>query len=203
MKAHRQPESAFKPVPVGAHIGVCTALYALGRQPSNNPQYEAKQKVAITWTLPSVLNDAGFPMTITGQYTASMDKKANLRKLIESWFGKAFPDDKIAREFDMKALLGRACTTNVIHRDSGGKTYANVAGVFPLTAGVPVPAKPEASALQYYSPDDQGEQELKAAYASMPDWLRTKVDNQLPEPADGPEIGEETSTAEADADIPF
>ena len=65
-------------------------------------------------------------------FTASMSEKANLRKLIESWFGKKFPNDEAAADFDCTKLLGYKCLLNVTHTEKGQKTYANVANATPI-----------------------------------------------------------------------
>jgi hypothetical protein len=197
MKAKQKSTGSFTPVPVGAHMGVCTGLFDIGIQPGG--KFDPKHQLIISWTLPNQLNDEGKPMTISGTYTSSMNKKSNLRKVIESWFGKSFPSEDAAGAFDFNALLGRACMVNVIHKESGEKTYANVTTVMPVPGGVP---KPEVTGEpQYYSPDDQDPGSLRAAYAALPEWIRKKVDQQLP-PDQGPE-SEAVGATVGDDDIPF
>lgn len=206
MKPRQQAGGDFKPVPVGAHIGVCTGLVDVGLQ--GGGQFEPAYKVVISWSLPGQLTDAGKPMTISQTYTNSMNKKANLRKLIESWFGKPLPTEEAANNFELKALLGRTCLVNVVHKESGGKTYANVNGVMPIPAGIPKPEAPKD--FLYYSPTDEGlsAEEISRAYAALPEWLRKKVDSQLPpNRAEGmaAEVAEQAAAQGSDQEenIPF
>jgi hypothetical protein len=196
MKAKSTATGTFTPVPVGAHIGVCTGLYDIGTQ--GGGKFEPKPQLIVTWSLPSQLNDAGEPMRISSTYTSSMNKKANLRKVIESWFGKSFPTEDVAKDFDFKALLGRSCIVNVIHKESGEKTYANVSGVMPIPKGMQAPAAP--ASTQFYSPEDQAPDELSVAYANLPEWIRKKVDTQLPADGGTPDIGDTDAGGD---DIPF
>ena len=207
MRPRQQASGDFKPVPVGAHIAVCTGLVDIGYQ--GGGQFEPAFKVVISWQLPNQLSDSGKPLTISQTYTNSMNKKANLRKLIESWFGKALPSEEAANNFELKALLGRACMVNVVHKESNGKTFANVNTVMPIPAGIPKPEAPKD--FLYYSPTDDGasEEEISRAYAALPEWLRKKVDAQLPpNQAEGvaAEVGAEAAAAAnqpEDGDIPF
>ena len=202
MKPRQIAGGDFKPVPVGAHVAVCSGLTDIGLQ--GGGQFDPAYKVVVTWQLPNQVTDKGNPMSISQTYTNSMNKKANLRKVIEAWFGKAFPTEELAANFDLKALLGKSCMINVVHKESQGKTFANVNGVMPLPAGLPKPAVP--SELSYYSPTDEGvsEDSISRAYAALPEWLRKKVDAQLPPPSTvDEEVEQEAAASAVDADIPF
>ena len=201
-RPRQQSSGDFKPVDAGAHIGVCSSVVDVGLQ--GGGQYDPAYKVVIGWSLPTALTDAGKPMTISQTYTNSMNKKANLRKAVEAWFGKAFPSEEAANEFDLSVLLGRSCMVNVVHKQgTNDKTYANVNGLMPLPAGVPKPAAPEATL--YYAPTDdtQTADQISGAYAALPEWLRKKVDAQLAPEGDESELGEESAAPTSDDDIPF
>jgi len=203
MKARQQSGGDFKLVPAGMHSAVITGLIDLGLQPGG--MYSPAYKVAVIWHTPGALTDDGRPMSITQTYTFSMNKKANLRKHVESLFGKAFPDEKTAADFDLKKILGRPCLINVRHDSKGEKTYANVATVTPLMQGMEAPSF--SGDYIYYS-EEMPPQEKAAAYEQVPEWLRERIDNQLqPEdslPAEATATLNGTGgSIEDEGDIPF
>mgnify|MGYP001241783331 CR=1 FL=1 len=132
----------FKKVPPGAYIGRCYSLIDLGTQFTDG-QYgpKAQYKIRLGWELfgedetgaPLTIDVNGkeMPMTISKSYTLSMSEKANLRKDLAAWRGKAFTDEE-AKEFDVSKLLGAFCMVNVTTNEKNGKTYTNVAGLTPI-----------------------------------------------------------------------
>lgn len=202
--ARKGTGGTFQPVEVGSHIAVCFSLIDLGIQ--GGGKFEAKPKVAISFQFPGQLTDDGKPKVITQQYTNSMNKKANLRKTVETWFGKSFPSDKAAEEFDLSLLLGRACLANVIHKDGGEKTFANINAIMPIPAGFPKPERPTNTVYYWPSDTSQTPDQVSRAYAEIPSWLREKVDSQLPEATDtgvANSIAKAASAPLSDDDIPF
>ena len=201
MKAKQQSEGNFKPLPVGMHTAICVALIDLGLQPGNG-NYAPAYKIALTFRTPDQLTDKQEPMSITQTLTASMHKKANLRKMIENWFGKSFTDEEKAKNFDLKNLLGRAALINIKHDTKNDKTYANIAAVNPLPAAIPKPVV-KTEELLYYS-DDLSLEEQRAAYARIPEWLQKKITEQL-QPQAAPAGGGEQPAREpgSDDDIPW
>ena len=135
------------------------------------------------------------PLTIGSFYTASMNEKATLRKHLEGWRGKSFTDDEAAA-FDVSKLLGQAAMLSVVEKESGGKTYSNIAGMSRLPRGFAAPAAE--NPLLYFDSDSG-----KAEYEALPKWLREKIDGQL-RPAK-PAANESHASADSfnDSDIPF
>lgn len=198
MKARQQSEGNFKTIPIGMHRAVFTGLVDLGLQPGG--MYAPAYKLAIIWHLPDQLTDPPDQkvMSIAQKLTASMHQKANLRKMIESLFGKQFPNDQAAKDFDLRKLLGRACLLNVKHDTKGDKTYANVQTVTPLVQGMESPVYH--GELLCYS-EDMSLEERKATYLKLPEWLRKAIDEQLqPEASSAPQPEREPGS---DDDIPF
>lgn len=137
----------FEPIPAGAHIARCVAQYDLGTQLVNWQGVEKEvRKVLISWELPSVRIDISrdggesenLPRLISAQYTASLSPKGNLRKMLEGWRGRPFTGDEL-KGWELNSVIGVPCQLNVQHNESNGRTYANVAGVMPLIAGVECP----------------------------------------------------------------
>lgn len=195
MKARQQSAGGqFEPIEAGIYPMVCDKVIDLGLQAPFNPAHKTVYKVLIGFQVPSERRDDGDPQTLTIIATNSMHKKSNLRKVIENWFGKAFPTDQAANDFDLKALLGKAAYGNVTHAERGEKTYANIAALMPLPKGIDAPQH-EGELLYYSEAGDQPETERSVAYRNLPEWIRTKVDNQV--------RAEDVGADYDDADIPF
>jgi hypothetical protein len=136
-------ESDFKPVPDGTHLGICYRVIDLGTQ-STTFKGEAKRahKVLLTWELPQELMDDGRPFMISQSYTWSMHEKATLRKSLEAWRGMAFTErDFGPTGFDIKNVLGKACTLSVVHTAKDGNTYANISSIGKVMKGIAVPER--------------------------------------------------------------
>jgi hypothetical protein len=142
-------ESTFKTVPAGSHLARCYRIVDLGTQKSvYDTGPKSQRKVMLGWELfgedsegVPLLTDDGKPMAVFKNYTLSWADASTLRKDLQSWRGKPWSDAEAVR-FDLKSILNAYCMINVIHRESNGKTYANVANVSPVpsmikSAGLP------------------------------------------------------------------
>ena len=102
-----------------------------------------------------------------------MGEKANLRKDLESWRGKAFTDDE-AKAFDVTNLMGKACMINIIHeaaKNDPTKIYANISSGNPGSQGVSMNFRLQINPtfeLSYDNWDD-------AKFNSLPDFIREKM----------------------------
>ena len=111
-------------------------------------------------------------------YTLSLSEKANLRRDLENWRGKAFTPEEL-KGFDISKLLGKPCQIGVTHDTKDGKTYANISGVMGLSkdqkgrAATLVPENP----LIEFTVDDID----RAVYESLPKWIRERVDARMQE----------------------
>jgi hypothetical protein len=68
-------------------------------------------------------------MAIGSKFTLSLHEKASLRKILQSWRGKAFTPEEL-KKFDVTTILGKPCLITVTHEPKdGGGVYANVGAV--------------------------------------------------------------------------
>lgn len=166
-----------KLIPSGNHVARCYGMIHIGTVTEKNAMGELQtlNKVLIDWELP--LEKAVFteekgeqPFVFSKDFTLSMNEKANLRKLISSWRGKALSDSE-ANDFDITKLVGKECMLNIVHKASkdGTKTYANLAGVTPLPKGLECPAQINPTRVLDY---DNWNQEV---FLSLPEWLANKI----------------------------
>jgi hypothetical protein len=123
------------------------------------------------WELPHeriTIDGKDLPRAISRRFTLSLNSKATLRSILESWRTRAFTDKEL-EGFDIKNLLGVNCQLSVIHevyKDKGGKdkTTAKVTAVMPLGKGQE--KKMPENEFNYFSFD-----EGKAIPENLPDWV--------------------------------
>jgi hypothetical protein len=204
IKIPARPSTDYEPVPAGNHVAICNAIVDLGLQPGSAIYPDPKPQIWIRFELPTErvkYNKEGVeqegPMTIHRKFTASMSEKANLRKFIESWFGKKFPNDDLASDFDVEKLLGKKCLLNVTHAEKGTKLYANIANATPIPKGMNADY-PQVNPSLYFEIATSSD----ADFAKLPDWIKEKITNRLREE---PKKARETAAVIEDFDdeIPF
>ena len=195
----------FELAPAGNHVAICNAVVDLGLQPGSGMYPDPKHQVYLRFELPTEQTtyakngeEISGPMVIGRTFTASMSKKANLRKFIESWFGKNFPDDDTAANFEHEKLLGHKCLLNITHNESKstGNTYATPSNATPIPKGMQSEYDQHNGSL--FLDLEQWDQ---AAFDALPEWLRDKVDGRL-EADVAPEV-EYATEPELDDEVPF
>ena len=183
-------------VPQGNYVARCYQMIEIG---TVKEEYKGvpkeHQKVRIGWEFPlelRVFDEAKGeqPLVISNKYTVSMGDKANLRKVLESWRGKAFTEEE-AKAFDITKLLGVPCFLNVIHKTSedGSKTYANIASVTPLPKGIECP--PQVNPMFVLSYDEFDYKK----FMDLPDFIKEEMEVT-------PEFKLATTTSDAPHDEP-
>jgi hypothetical protein len=184
----------------GTYAAVCDIVADLGLQPGSGMYPEPKQQVYIRFEIPSERVEyqkdgkrVEGPAVIGNTYTASMNEKANLRKILQAWRGKVFSDEE-AEAFDISAILGKACLLTVVENQKGDKTYSNIGSVGPLLKGMSAP-RVEMTPILYCedSPHDFGK---------LPEWLRKKIEGQLKKKVESRNDRQDTAEI-TDDDIPF
>lgn len=131
--------STFEPAPEGMAAAVCIDVVDMGMVESNyGGEKKLQHKVRIVWALEHRMKN-GKPYIAQKRYTASLHKKANLRKDLETWRGKKFTESEIIRAgFDLEILLGIGANLFIQHDvKEDGTTFANVMSVLPLKGKPP------------------------------------------------------------------
>jgi hypothetical protein len=131
----------FPKAPEGTHLARCCKVIDLGTQYSKKWDNH-NHKIMLVWELPTELIPegelAGEPFGVAQVYTLSLGEKANLRKDLEAWRGKAFSEEELAG-FNIDKLLGQACYLGVTHNKTPDKVYVNVSSIMKLPKGVECP----------------------------------------------------------------
>lgn len=161
-------------IPAGNHIARCYAMIQIGTIIEKQGIYAGKEmhKVRLTWETPGEQYDFGNglqPFSVSKEFTLSMNEKATLRKMLESWRGKAFTEEE-AKRFDVTKLLGKPCMLNVIHKKSNtGKDYAEISSISALPKGIECPT--QVNNTQVLSFDEWSE----TVFATLPDFVKNKI----------------------------
>lgn len=131
----RKPKSDFTPAPPGPAQAVCVDVVDLGMVEKTYKDNTKKvPMVRFTWELSKKMPE-GRPYIAGARFTNSMHEKASLRKFLESWRGKPFTKEQIDG-FDLEKLLGANALLNIVHKEVGENTYANIASISPLLDGM-------------------------------------------------------------------
>jgi hypothetical protein len=181
MKFAAKATADFEIIPAGNHVAICNAVIDLGMQPGSGQYPAPKPQVYVRFETPTERvsyqrdgKEIEGPMSVGRSFTASMSEKANLRKFIESWFGKKFPTDDAAADFDFKQILGRKCLLNITHTEKGAKVYANISNATPIPKGMTADYVQHNKSLFFdLSAPDQ------LVYQQIPEWLRKKIDARI------------------------
>ncbi len=170
LKASSKGGSAIAPIEAGTHPAICYGLVDLGMQYSEKYK-NSSQKVLLMWELPNEkieIDGEQKSRVISQTYTCSLNEKAVLRKDLASWRGRDFTDDELA-EFDLRSVVGVPCLLSIIHRESGGSTYANVGGVMKMPKGMPALVQTMETVI--FDLDDSPLEDIE----KLPQWVRDKI----------------------------
>jgi len=191
----------FEQPPVGTHLARCVKIIDIGTQKGEyQGKATSKRQVIIGWELPTELmqdgEQAGKPFTVSKFYTASLGEKANLRKDLENWRGRAFTEAELAG-FDSANILGKPCMLSLTTNDKG---KVRVTGVMAAPKGMDIP--PQVNPTLYFSLDEFNPD----TYESLSDGIKKLVQaspeyQQAVSPK--PRTQQAGSFQEMDDDIPF
>lgn len=166
-----------EPIEAGMHICRCYKMIQIGTVSENVlGKTTIMQKVRIGWEFPELTKvfdekKGPQPLVFEQEYTLSMGEKANLRKMLTSWRGKAFSEDE-AKAFDITKLIGVPCLINITHKaakSDPSKLYEQISGITPLMKGQKCPPQINPSFILSYDDFDE------AKFDSLPDFIKDKM----------------------------
>lgn len=192
MKAPR-PQSNYEPIASGSYPARCYSIIEIGTIQPKNPSFNPAKKIRISWELPTVIEEytdesgkkTEQPRKIVSEFTFSMHKRAKLRQTIESWFGKSFPSEESAYDFEIEKLIGRTCLL-AVQQDEGsdGEIYSNVSGILPLPKEMPCPGSVNSPFFLCYEQWDQEafdslSEKTKAKMMTTPEYKSLNTNNNV------------------------
>jgi hypothetical protein len=176
-------ESTFKPVPEGTHLARCYRIIELGTQRSTYlGQVKNQKKIMFQFEVHgedengfALVTRAGEPMSISKNYTASLDEKATLRKDLTLWQGHAFSEEEIDKGFDVKKYAGMWGMISVIKAPGAdGKEYTNIKSITPVPPIVKKHGLPQHFNEVKIFDIDEPDMEL---FGTLSDYLRGKIES--------------------------
>ncbi|ULQ59218.1 hypothetical protein K7I13_12045 [Brucepastera parasyntrophica] len=150
----------FEEMPTGRIAARLYDVYDLGLQP-NPHEAKPKRECVLLFEL-NARKKTGEPFYITKKVTASMNKKANLRILLETWRGVPF-EDKDVETFDTKKICGKFCYLTIAEKKRTGPGIEKT--------------NFEIIKIERTSKDFSFDSALPEGF--IPDWIKRAVDNQI------------------------
>jgi hypothetical protein len=217
----------FQLAPAGTHLARLYRIIDLGTQMR---EYEGKvnmlRKAKFFWELHGedatgkpLLTSEGKPLIQSKEYTMSLGEKANLRRDLEAWRGKAFTEKELGngkdseyandepRGFNIKQVLGQFCMVNISHRQKGDMTYADLKGVSGVPAIYKKAGLPEGvNSTLLFSLDKFDEQVFDSLSDSIKETIRKSPEYRaLEQPTTMAQYAAASSgsVSDMDSDIPF
>lgn len=170
-------QSSYTPPPAGTHFARCYACIDLGIQPQPaGSKFKPGPKVMLMFELPHErvkYDDNGVererPATISCEYTASLGKKAKLRKHLDAWRGRAFTEEEL-QGFSLTKVLGAPCCVSIIHAPkANGGISAKIEAVTAVPKGTPVPE------LHHKTISYDIEHGRNAVFQGLHEWIQNKI----------------------------
>lgn len=202
----------YEPVEPGNYPARCYGMVVTGTE-YNKIYEDYKTSVIIFWELPTerieVERDGqpvNLPRGIHAQYNLSLNEKANLRKVLESWRGKPFDDEVLAKDgFDIASIIGAPCMLNVLHRTAqNGNVYSNVSTVSRVPKGMEV-GEQENPRIEF---DIRDENQPLSDMEKLPEWVQERIRNSTEYKLRTTDVSQALSeddytVIESDEDLPF
>ena len=115
------------------------------------------------------------PLSISKEYTLSMNEKANLCKDLESWRGKKFTDED-AVNFNILSVIGKECMINIAHKTSNstGNVYSYIASISPMPKGMECPPQVNPSFVWDYDTNFDD-----SVLQNMHEFFQTKIKSSI------------------------
>lgn len=125
----KNSDSKFRPHPEGQFVGQCVDVIDLGDKVEEYPgkPVSLSHKCALVFRTGEINPETGDMVDVSQEYTVSMGEKANLRKVLESWRGKAYTEEECEAGVPVDKLEGQYALVGVGNKKSAkGKLYAHI-----------------------------------------------------------------------------
>ncbi len=177
-------------IPEDSHIATLYSIVDIGDQETgfrktdkdgNDAGVQISSQVMLTFELQDVHIEDGRPAAISNTLTASVNEKARLRPILLALLGgtseaKAlFESEEETVGSLLKRALGKSVLLSIVHRESKGKVYANIAGAVPLPSSMKGSLKEPHNKLVFVDDVNNISSEMEAL---IPDWVFQKKINQ-------------------------
>lgn len=130
----------YTPAPQGTHLAVCTGV-ELKTVPSRFSETGESDVYRITWELLDERMEDGNRFAVSRLYNpvwGTPGQPSNMRKLVDSWFGKSHSKGEL-NAFSASDLISQRALLQVIHEEKDERTFAKVNAVLPAPGPTAVP----------------------------------------------------------------
>lgn len=143
----RGSESKFKAHPDGQYVGQCVDTIDLGEHVhtfAGDDSY-LEQRCALVFRTGEKNPDTGEFIDVNKEFTVSMGDRANLRKFLEQWRGRAYTPEQVKAGVSLDKLTSNHGLLTIAQKQNkaGTRTYAEI------TACVGVPEMMKSTATSY------------------------------------------------------
>lgn len=179
--SNSQSSGNFELPEAGAHRARLIRITDIGLHESEyQGQKSTRSQVVFEFELSDEVGSHGKPLTVSKWYTKSMFSKANLRRDLEAWRGKAFSDAEAA-DFDPAALLGRVCLLTIqvnerTDRSGTSRQRADITAIAPLPRQMQRDPMPEMVNTSYIYDMDHHD---PAVFEMVSPGLKRKIESAL------------------------
>lgn len=175
-KSSGSGDGSFTLIDEGNYIARCIRVCDMGMQTSiYKGEANTSHKIMLMFEVPGetiVNKETGeiMPMMFSKEFTLSLNKKANLRPVLESLRGKAFTEEEATTGIDLGKIVGLPCSIQIFHKEGKDeKKYPNIGTISGMPKGSTCP--PVAHSTFAYNIEDGRSDNFNA----LPEWIRTKI----------------------------
>lgn len=171
-------KSEFTPMPAGTYEARVSRIVELGSQKAKAPYHltadgkprRPQTKLSFTFELPYEvvdINGETVPRLAFKIMSASLHEKSHLSKIVAS--------AGISGKFNINKLLGTAVSLSITNTEKGGKTYANVDAISPVSARVAQTLPEAAKDMELFT----FEEPSLEIFQSLPEFQRNMIQEAL------------------------
>lgn len=159
----------------GIHKAVCIGMVHIGHI-LNTTYQKVEDKIVIIWAFPDERVEfekdgekTEGPRWISRMLTKSLNSKATLRTILESWRGTTYTKEELDKGVDISKIIRVSCLLQILHNTVGEKVYANIANVLPDQG------KSDYDEVEkvYFSWED----EYKGIPENIPKWIKSLIED--------------------------
>lgn len=174
----KRKASSIPPIDAGTYPAACIGVVDLGQQHSEKFN-NYTEKVLFIWEIPSrtvEVDGETKPRWLSQEFSATLNEKGNLAKMLVSWRGKTFTDQELddsGAGFNLAQMLGAGCLLQVIVEEKDSGTYNKITSVIGLPVGMP-PVAP-VSELMAFDIEAWDETVLE----KLPEWVQDRIKRSM------------------------
>ena len=117
----------------GTIQGVLAEIYHIGEVET---QWGLKDKVKFIFEITETREGTDIPLTVSQDFSNTWSRKSKLYQFVERVLGRQLTV-KESGEFDPETLIGKNVFLTIVHKESNGKNYANIASIMPMMKSMP------------------------------------------------------------------